>query len=173
MKYRSTIMLLFALMSTLASAQDMKPDELRELFYRASDDKAVAQQFYDKLSAADESSPPLLLGYQGMACFMVCYHSLNPYSKIKYFIRGKNALDKAIQLEPKNVELRYLRFSVQTNAPEFLGYMRSIKDDKAFLLDALTNGKDKITDDDLRKRILDFLLQSKYVTQRERSLLEP
>ena len=63
----------------------MKPSELRALFYRASDDKQAAQEFYDKLNSVDESSQPLLLGYKGMACFMICYHSLNPYTKIKYF----------------------------------------------------------------------------------------
>ncbi|MEK7727244.1 MAG: hypothetical protein AAB354_02460 [candidate division KSB1 bacterium] len=171
MKYSETIIALL-LVPALAVAQELSVNDLRKSFYQAADDKQAAQQFFDKLAAVDESAQPLLLGYKGMACFMICQHALNPYAKVKYFIQGKTALEKAVERDPQNLELRYLRFTVQTNAPEFLGYTRNVLKDKAFILNSLKSGADESLEEDLRKRIIEYLRTTKYCTAREKNEIE-
>ena len=153
-------------------SQDLSTTDLRELFYQAAASKQAAQRLYDKLLTIDESSQPLLLGYKGMACFMICHHALNPYSKIKYFLQGRSYLDQALKRDPGNLELRFLRFTVQTNAPEFLGYTRNILADKTFILNSLENDADKTIAQELRIKIVEYLLQTKYCTPPERSRVE-
>lgn len=171
MSYSVTI-IAFLLLPTLGVAQEISANDLRESFYKAADDKQAAQQLYDSLATIDESSQPLQLGYKGMACFMICHHALNPYTKIKFFLLGKTKLEKALELDPENLELRYLRFTVQTNAPEFLGYTRNVLEDKAFILNSLKNAPGENLDEDLRKRIVAYMRNTKYCTARERSEVE-
>lgn len=65
---------------------------------------------------------------------MMAKHVVNPFAKLSYFKKGKNMLEKAIEADSENVELRFLRYAAQTNAPSFLGYDDHIAGDKKFLL---------------------------------------
>ena len=58
-----------------------------------------------------------------------------------------------INADYNNIELRFLRLTIQDNVPAFLGYNQNIKEDKDFLYNQLNN----ITDKDLRKRIISYL----------------
>jgi hypothetical protein len=158
------------LASVNLSAQTSEIAELRVLYYRASHENKAANEFYDKLQSIDETQP-VRLGYKGMASFMLAYHSRNPLSKLKYFIEGKGSLEKAIEHAPASPELRYLRFTVQTNAPAFLNYGRNIDEDKKILLAALVSPTQDGIDRDLRQRMLDYMLESKYCSDRDKQLL--
>lgn len=57
----------------------------------------------------------------------------NPFSKLSTFNKGKEKLEKAVKNAPDNLEIRYLRLSVQKNAPSILGYDKAIKTDAEFL----------------------------------------
>lgn len=68
---------------------------------------------------------------------MMANHVFNPYSKLSYFKKGKDLLEKAIKADKTNVELRFLRLSAQTKSPSFLGYDDHIAVDKKFLKQSL------------------------------------
>jgi hypothetical protein len=92
-------------------------------------------------------------------------HVFNPFSKLSYFNKGKNMMEKAIAAASKNVELRFLRFAAQTKIPSFLGYKEDIKNDKKFLLNSLAS----VDDIELEKLIVTFLKESDYVTEKEKN----
>jgi len=52
---------------------------------------------------------------------------------LKTFNSGKQNIDAALGLDPENVEIRFIRLSVQKNAPSFLGYNSNIKEDSDFI----------------------------------------
>jgi hypothetical protein len=139
--------------------------QLRSQYYKASEDNKEAERFLKSLSSETESNP-LTYGYRGMAELISAKHSINPYSKINHFVKGKGYLEKAIQLSPENPELRWLRFSVQTNAPSFLAYNSNIPMDKKYLLKVLL--KEVSVDADLYQRVLEFSLQSPDFTKEEK-----
>jgi hypothetical protein len=95
---------------------------------------------------------------------MICYHSYNPYTKFKYFVKGKESLEQAIKKDPRNIEYRFLRLSVQLNTPEFLGYNSNIKEDKL----AIFNGVKTLTDKDLLERIANYTSNAKRLTTLEK-----
>lgn len=150
--------------------QTSQLDELRILYYAASQDKSAANHLFEKLESTDETEPARF-GYRGMSNFMQAYHAINPLSKLRFFLAGKAILERAIQVEPDNTELRYLRFTVQTNAPAFLNYRRCIQEDKKFLLEALMYPGSKELDKDLRERILEYMFTTKHCTKAEREKL--
>ena len=131
--------------------------QLREQFYRASVNSESADSFYAKMETVTANSSSLLLGYKGMASFILCNYSYNPYCKLKYFNEGKNLLDNAIVDSRENVELRFLRYSVQKNIPSFLGYYSNISDDKKIISKNISSQEFKTSDNDLYNRIVNFL----------------
>lgn len=80
-------------------------------------------------------------------------HVFNPVTKLRYFNNGKSILENAIAKAPANTELRYLRLTIQLNAPSFLGYNKMIEADKMFLQKNVTATEDA----DLKKMITDYL----------------
>lgn len=141
--------------------------ELRNLYYRASANRSDAEKFEKATSAAKGIDKALLQGYSGMAWMIKANHAFNPYNKLAYFFKGRDLLDAAITADPKNVELRFLRFCVQTNAPGFLAYSGMIKTDKEIIL----QNYGLVTDSDLKKRIGEYLLCSKYCSGPEKDAL--
>lgn len=80
-------------------------------------------------------------------------HHVNPFKKLGFFGDGKKLIESAISIEPENLELRFLRLTIQTNLPEFLGYSESKEKDKAFVL----AGLEKVDNDMLKKRMNNFI----------------
>ncbi len=126
--------------------------EVRKAFYMASESSKANNEFRKLLSGLS-SEDPLILGYKGMSEMLVAYHSYNPVTKYLAFARGRDMLEAAIMKDPFNMELRFLRYSVQKNAPGFLLYSSSVLNDKKLLESALKSNE---LDADLRSRILEF-----------------
>lgn len=138
--------------------------ELRKLYYKSFNDKKSSEQFFDVMKEMKDTSDPLLMAFKGMSYMMQAKHSFNPYTKLARFNKGKSLLDNAIRKSPQNVEARFMRFCVQTNAPAFLGYKDNIHSDKAIVI----NGWKKLTDKDLKEKIKIFMIKSSYVNDNER-----
>ena len=151
----------------LGSADGIDIISLRKLYYEAYESRAKADEFFKALKTIENPSDPLMLGYRGMSHLLQAKFAYNPYTKLANFSKGKDLLDLAAVRAPKNLEIRFLRFSVQTNAPKFLGYRSSIGTDKEIILREWKN----CTDPDLKKRIKEFILESPYCTQKEKSAL--
>ena len=148
-------------------ASEIPVQTLRTQLYDASKKSSVANEFYSMMKNADTASP-LHLGYKAMAEFMKCYHSFNPVTKLSYFAKGKTDLDHAISVEPENIELRYLRFTVQTNIPFFLNYSSSMNDDKNILIKNFSSVKDE----ELKQMIAEFMLNSDACSAEEKSAFQ-
>lgn len=138
---------------------------VRTLYYRAASDKNMSDSLYSYLSSVPDINKNLLNGYIGMSFMIQANYAINPISKLNYFNNGKMMLNKAIDSDQNNIELRFLRFSVQTNAPAFLNYKDAIETDKKIIL----NGYNKILDTDLKKRIKTYMISSNYCTVYEKS----
>jgi hypothetical protein len=138
--------------------------EVRNLYLNAADDEAACNKLMGLLSQDGIESNFLLLGYKGCVTMMKAKYGFNPFSKFSYFKRGKSMLEKAIDHDAGNIELRYLRFGVQINTPGFLGYRKNIPADKAFLLNSIKN----ISDEYLKQAVIHVLKNSDYVSKEEK-----
>jgi hypothetical protein len=137
----------------------------RQLLVASEKNAELAKVFYDKLKKANTEAP-IVAGYKAMSSFMMSKHGGNPMSKLNYFKEGKKELESAIKKDTSSVELIYLRFSVQSNAPGFLGYSSNTLGDKNKLLSYLKKNTDE--DKDLKKRIIAFLLNSSKLNAAEK-----
>lgn len=124
---------------------------IRDLYQKAPEDESKTIELINKLQGSDIGTT--LQGYKGAATMLMAKHAFNPYQKVKYFNEGKAILEKAIQSDKNNIELRYLRYTIQVNAPSFLGYQSNMNEDKTFLQQHVEG----VTDTYLKTKIVSFL----------------
>lgn len=103
--------------------------KIRMLFQHAA---ASADSCKELLRLAEpfEETNPLMAGYRGAAMMVMSKHIFNPFNKLNSFNRGKVLLETAIRADTQSVELRFLRYMIQTNSPFFLSYRDKIDSDK-------------------------------------------
>ncbi len=123
-------------------------DEARMNYNKAVQDKDLCRKMIDELEKSKEKSP-VYLAYLGGFQTIWANHVFNPISKLQSFKEGKNKIEQAISKEPDNVEIRFIRFSVQKNAPSFLGYSNNIIDDRNFII----KNRDDVSSEVVQKNI--------------------
>jgi hypothetical protein len=147
------LLILLLVVTYQASARTPDITELRALYYSAPADRAAANRFFSIMESLPVQADPLLTCYKGMAWLLKANFSINPYNKWTYFNKGKELLEAALKRDPGNVEIRFMRFCVQTNVPSFLNYNSQINTDRTMVLKAWP----KIEDNDLKQRIKKYM----------------
>ena len=107
-------------------------DEVRTNYNKLAADKALCKKMILALEETKDNSATHL-AYLGGLQTIWANHTLNPLSKLSTFKKGKKNIEAAIKKEPNNAESRFIRLSVQKNAPKFLGYQSNIKEDVEFI----------------------------------------
>lgn len=107
-------------------------DEVRTNYNKLAADKALCKKMILALEETKDNSATHL-AYLGGLQTIWANHTLNPLDKLSTFKKGKKNIEAAIKKEPNNAELRFIRLSVQKNAPKFLGYQSNIKEDVEFI----------------------------------------
>ncbi|PRD57121.1 hypothetical protein C5749_07920 [Sphingobacterium gobiense] len=123
-------------------------DKVRTNYNAFLSDKALCQQTITELEKTKDNSVTLL-GYLGGLQTIRANHVFSPISKLNTFNKGKNNIEQAIKKDPNNAELRFIRLSVQKNAPSFLGYKSNIKEDTEFI----KKNRNQINSDILKKNM--------------------
>lgn len=151
-----------------ANAEEPNLDQVRTLFETSATQKKAADQLVKLLAPITESSSPVLICYKGVAQMMAAKYGFNPINKFSSFKKGKNWIDEAAAQAPTNLEIRYLRFVIQSKLPSFLNYNDNIQEDKTYLLTKFKTTTDK----KLQQNIVGFLRQSKYCSLEEKKGLK-
>jgi hypothetical protein len=143
-------------------------DTCRELYF-SENTKDNAQTFYD-FCLALRADDPLTRAYKGGALARVAGYGYNPYAKYARFSEGKEKIESAIRQAPKIAEIRFIRLSIQINAPAFLNYDDNIDEDTQILVQALLN-RSFASNKKLEKNITAFVLNHANCTSQERAAL--
>lgn len=116
---------------------------IRTLYLLAYTSESLCNEFGEELEDTEFRDSILVQGYQGCFYCIKCKFINNPIDKIRYFNKGKNLIESAIMQDPKSVELKFLRYSIQKNLPRFLLYNNSIEKDLNFVNQNIKNINDK------------------------------
>ena len=139
-------------------------NDVRVMYHEASSNNDACKSLVEILKPYNEKNNPVLSGYRAGATMMMAKYVFSPFSKISYFRKGRDMLQKAVNADDQNIELRFLRFAVQTNLPFFLGYKDHIEADKIFILKGLSSLQDTV----LKANIGTFMKGSDYVSDNEK-----
>lgn len=131
MKKLCVCLVFVCLTPTCIQAQSIDLDFMRLNYAKAVSDKKLCSQMIEKLKT--EKNSPIFLAYLGGLQTIWANHTMNPISKLRTFNKGKKNLNKAVVMASDNIEIRFIRLSVQKNAPTFLGYHQQIETDEMFI----------------------------------------
>lgn len=101
----------------------------------------------DMLEELKKSDDKKSKGYYGAYQMIQAKHLFSPFAKLKSFNSGKIKLEQAIKSLPQDVELRYLRFAIQTSIPKMLNYSANIAKDKEFMLSKIKEQPEPLQSD--------------------------
>ena len=119
-------------------SQAMDKNELRLLFTKAVDDEEICIQLHDKL-VKENSQNPLDKAYLATAKALMAKHHWNPIKKMDYLGEYSKMMKAASKEDINNLEIRYLRLSVEVNIPSFLNMSKNVQNDKNFIMKELMN----------------------------------
>ena len=108
--------------------------------------------------------------YYAAAEMTSAQYKINPASKIRVFNSGKKILEEVFLSDTSDLEVRYIRYTIQKNAPAFLGYNKSIVSDKFFLIKHLSANRS--IDPQLFSFVYAYLLTYGSLSQQEKALLD-
>lgn len=106
----------------------------------------------------------LLLAYRAACESMMAQFTWNPYIKLAQVTKSFDFFEEAIKQNPQDAEIRFLRFSVQHNVPDFLRKNREFEDDKMVLL---TNFETANFEKEFGNFIITYLKDSKRFAESE------
>lgn len=156
--------LAFAMAGWKASAQNTAT--LRELFFASDSEVEVA--VFAKVSAKQNQTMPINLAYTGVSAAMQAEYASGPWNKLRFFNDGKKALEKAISMDPFNPEIRFLRFSIQSNIPALLMYSGDLDKDLLLIEQYLKSTPDIETGFWIKALNVMLLAENASETQRKR-----
>lgn len=104
-------------------------DFIRTHYHQAVEKRDLCAEMIRALEGKQQEN--IYLGYLGGLQAIWANHANNPVSKLSTFNQGKERIELAIKQDPQNPELRFIRLSIQQNAPFFLGYRSKIEEDRA------------------------------------------
>ena len=162
-------MIKYILYISFISTLLLKPSitEVRDMYKNGSNSKVVASKLHTELENIKESDGHVFMAYKAATLTLVAKHAEKVKDKKKYFNDGATLLEKIIASQPNDIELRFIRLSIQQNSPKILKYKSNITKDKSYIFDRLKNLKDK----DLKTYIKTYVLQSKSFSTAEKNVI--
>lgn len=151
MKY---LIIIVFLISAAGTAQDL--NGIRSAYLKAVESAEITAQLDGVLAKINSSNKPVLLAYKGAVSTLKAKFAKSRSDKKEFFKEGVSLIESAVKADPSNVEIRYIRMSVQENSPRFLGYHKNIAEDKEYILKDYKS----ISSADLKKLVKDFVLKS-------------
>lgn len=128
--------LLFFLVSFLClSFQDTGDiSRVREYYLKAKDNSADADNLFN---LTKDKTGSIYRAYQGTSWAFRAKHHSNPIKKLEYLRKGLEQLNNAVVSDAINVEIRFLRFSVEDNIPSMISFTSHLNEDKQMIIGSL------------------------------------
>ena len=148
---------------------DFSSATLRRHYEQAATDKAAGEKFYHLLHDYQQQDA-LVLGYKA-ASEAIKARDASMLSKLTYVQNAARTFEQAVSLNPGSAEIRFLRFSVESNLPPFLGLSKHVEEDKAFLLQAALQHPKSGMDAEAFRTVRNFLVGRGHVAEADASRL--
>ncbi|WP_316808457.1 hypothetical protein [Pedobacter agri] len=171
---KNSILFLLLLVSTSICKAQLSGKEIAVLksdLVKAVESSKLTDSLHEKLSKLPNRSG-LLTAYLGTLEALKAKHAWNPYNKIKYVKVSLRTMQKAIDMDKENLEIRFMRFSIEHFTPGFLGFSKDLNVDRKEIIKHYQNRNFGIADDGLIKSVAKFMIDSKRCTAEEIKILK-
>jgi hypothetical protein len=149
---------------------------IRKTFYSSVEDEKQTEKLIDYLRSLSNNKiellSPLLLGYYGAAETLIGKHAFNPYTKLSKLNSGLEYIARAIKLNPNDLEIRFLRFSILHYIPGFLGYSSERDEDMKLIISLLLKKNYSELNYSIQRGIVEFMIESDRLNSRQLAQVE-
>lgn len=142
--------------------QDM--ETIRQAYIEAARDESKIEAFNALLKGVTMEDSLILVGYKGASLALSAKIESGIKNKTDAFKKGVEFLEYSIQSDPANIELHFIRLSVQENSPGIVNYKGNMEEDKLYILENF----DAISNAGLKQYIGDFIKQSQAFSDEEK-----
>lgn len=147
--------------------------QLREKYYAAVEEEDNLAEYESFLNSfSDHKNNAIIIAYTAGVEAIKSKHAFWPMTKVKHLNNSLELLQKAIMLDQKNLEIRFMRFSMLHYVPDFLGYSDLKKEDSAVILKELFKRDFSLINEETQTGIAEFMINSKRITEAQTLMLK-
>lgn len=107
----------------------------RDLYLASKDNSDSTQALFD---LTNNQSNNTLKAYHGASYAFKAKHGSNPIKKLDNLKKGLKIINDAVLYDAINIELRFIRLSVEEHIPSFVSFKSHIEDDKKMIKNGIT-----------------------------------
>ena len=157
----------FALAQSInVCAQKVTLAEVRDEFYKSTLDYKYAFPLIEKLKKVNDPAP-LFTAYKAATLAILAKPGWNFFKKMSYLKASKRDFEDAIDRDELDVEIRFLRLSVEHHLPKYLGLSKHIQEDKKVIMEKITGFSKKKLSPEVADYIVTFSIESGIYSQEE------
>jgi hypothetical protein len=135
---------------------------LRRHYRQAATDEAASRHFHQLMSQYAEHDP-VVLAYKAASEAILAKHTGGVFDKLDRVKSASRQFDHAVGLNPHNPEIRFLRFSIESNLPGFLGASKHVDEDRTLLVRTLLRHPKSGLDKESFQVVRSFMLDHQHV----------
>lgn len=100
-------------------------------------DVKMCRDFHSYFEDAEHLTPTIQ-AYRAVSEAMLAQVVWNPFSKLSQVMKYDKQMEAAVNSDPENIEIRFLRLAIEYNLPSFLGMSTHIEEDIDVILENMT-----------------------------------
>lgn len=163
---RSILFTLWCYLAFQTVGQEYDLTAVRQAFHQAvlhDEESDSFHEYVGKIANAD----PTILAYQAVSKAMLARVLWNPFAKYSHVMKYRALMADAIKTDSSNIEIRFLRLSIEYNLPSFLSESQYINEDLKIILENLSSVKKMRVDPGYGRYIFYFLRENGLCTVEE------
>ncbi len=157
----------FLFLSIFILSLDLNITEVRNNYKEAVISKSKTFVLSDDLKGITKNDDQRFVAYKGAVTALTAKYQKGAKLKGQTFKDGVKWIEYAVSQNSSDIEIRFVRLSIQQNSPKFLGYNDDIEADKIFLL----KNFNQIKSSELKKYLKGYILESENFTEDEKNVI--
>ncbi len=133
---QKTVILLSVAVCLWLNAFSVDVARYRKVFHAAVLDQGKVEEFNTFMRSISPENP-ITIAYLAVSEAMLADVKWNPLEKYEQVKKYESLILKALQSDPSNLEIRFLRFCVEYHVPSWLGFETHLTEDKTYIVSNL------------------------------------
>lgn len=166
---RLTIIICLFVCAAPLAAQSI--GEIRSEFHAVVQNPDDSRTFHKFLKDIEEPSSTIK-AYQAVSEALLAQVVWNPFSKLSQVVKYDKQMKVAVEEDPQNIEIRFLRLAIEYNLPSFLGMSTHLEEDVAKIVDGLSSVSEMQVNPMFGKYIFYFLEQTDLCSEEQLAVMK-
>lgn len=142
---------------------------IRHLYKEVSDLPAKTTEFRQVILQLPDEAKVLRLAYQATCEALKARETWLPWEKLAHFQKSMEMFAEILACHPTEIEVRFLRYTIQKNTPSILGLSTNTAEDKR---EIIAHFQTSPTEAYMKASIAEYLMKHEHLTSQEKAVLK-